>query len=167
MKTVEEVNMEYILSFKPIMAVDIKVYNAIVHAITCRNFEIYIEAHEDELSVLFKKVIITIDGKDKELANYWRQIEDIPTLRKIYCEVLERRKQDCITNKEVIEKDLKDYDEFQQMVFYLLYFFGEKLGGIPALSMLSPREIIDYYNAFNLIEKQRNEAFEKHTKKGK
>lgn len=157
-------NLDHQIEILPLNGTDLDCLNAIVNAVRSSTFTTFCERFKEDLPMFFKKCFITTENDTKDLSIACKTM-DLVSLKQVWLYVFKQRQEELqglFEEKEVSYNELADLAKIK---YQLLYLYGDKIGGYPAVASLNIEETLNIYKFFTEIQTQQNEAIKKEVNK--
>lgn len=137
----KEQKKDFIITIDVLTGSDSKCFNAIVNSIRAGNFINFNQHFSSEMGDFFTKSYIEENGKKVDLSVAYEHLP-MDKLKKIWNEVYELRSNEFNKIFDDKEFNFEELNKIDKIRYTLLYVFGDKLGGYPAIASLNLGELL-------------------------
>lgn len=138
---------------------DTATFNATINALRAGSFINFVAHYEQELDNFFKGVIYEdlANKKKFDLSIGYGKLP-IQTIAKCFEDVLKQREVELkpLFSNQTVE--FAELDNSEKIRYILLYQYGDKIGGYPALAGMSMEEALKLHHYFNVLATEKDNA---------
>lgn len=147
------------VTLKPLMGNDTATFNATINALRAGSFINFSAHFEAELSAFFTGAEYEdcVNSKKFNLAIGYSKLA-VGIVATCFNEVLKQRELELAPLLQEKEVAFNELSGTERLRYLLLYQYGDKIGGYPALAGMSIAEVIKLYHYFDELNKEKNKS---------
>jgi hypothetical protein len=153
----QQSNINYEIEITPLSGADTKILNATINALRADNFINFSHHFNDDFEDFFGKCVLIENDKKIDLSIAYKKL-NMSKLKELFNSVLKTRKQELKEIFEEKELSFNELSELDKRRYFLLYAYGEKIGGYNAIATMSITELLKVEKFFGDIYKELNKS---------
>lgn len=126
---------------------DLDSLNAFINAVRAGTFVSFSEHFTKDLPAFFKKCFLKTEQGLKDLSIAYKTLP-LAEVKKLWQEILQQRQQELSFLLEPTEVNYDNLNDLEKIKYHLLYMFGDKIGGYPAVASLNVEETLKLHSIF-------------------